>query len=60
MQYEGGIIALFHLLVTRHDKVLALREAFHRSELPNIMNLLATVLIFVIVIYGQVRKIKLN
>lgn len=54
-EFEGSIIALFHLLATRHDKVRALREAFYRQNLPNLMNLLATVFVFAIVIYFQVR-----
>jgi len=45
---------LFHLLATRQDKVRGLREAFYRQNLPNLMNLLATVLVFAIVIYFQV------
>ncbi|KAK9949938.1 hypothetical protein M0R45_005446 [Rubus argutus] len=52
-EFEGAVIALFHLLITRTDKVLALREAFYRQNLPNVTNLLATVLIFLIVIYFQ-------
>ncbi len=55
-EFEGGIIALFHLLATRTDKVRALREAFYRQNLPNLMNLLATVFVFAVVIYFQVRK----
>ena len=35
------------------DKVRALKEAFYRSNLPNLTNLLATVLIFLIVIFFQ-------
>lgn len=27
-QFEGAVIALFHLLMTKTDKVLALQEAF--------------------------------
>lgn len=53
-EFEGAIIALFHLLATRQDKVRALREAFYRQNLPNLMNLLATILVFAIVIYFQV------
>ena len=53
-EFEGAIIALFHLLATRSDKVRALREAFYRQNLPNLMNLFATVLVFAIVIYFQV------
>jgi protein transport protein SEC61 subunit alpha len=52
-EFEGAIIALFHLLITRSDKVRALKEAFYRQNLPNITNLLATALVFVIVIYFQ-------
>lgn len=52
-QFEGAVIALFHLLITRTDKVRALREAFYRQNLPNVTNLLATVLIFLVVIYIQ-------
>ena len=53
-EFEGAVIALFHLLATRQDKVRALREAFYRQNLPNLMNLMATVLIFGVVIYFQV------
>ena len=55
-EFEGAVIALFHLLATRQDKVRALREAFYRQNLPNLMNLLATVLVFAIVIYFQVNE----
>lgn len=34
-EFEGAIIALFHLLITRTDKVKALKEAFYRPQLPN-------------------------
>ena len=53
-EFEGAVIALFHLLATRQDKVRALREAFYRQNLPNLTNLFATVLIFGVVIYFQV------
>ena len=54
IEFEGAVIALFHLLATRQDKVRALREAFYRQNLPNLMNLMATILIFGVVIYFQV------
>merc|ERR1711968_426346 len=47
-EFEGAVIALFHLLITRSDKIRALKEAFYRQNLPNVTNLLATVLIFII------------
>ena len=56
-EFEGAVIALFHLLATRQDKVRALREAFYRQNLPNLMNLMATILIFGVVIYFQVNRI---
>merc|ERR1711865_384870 len=58
-EFEGAIVALFHLLVTRQDKVRALKEAFYRSNLPNITNLLATILVFMIVIYFQGFRVDL-
>eukprot|EP01027_Heterolobosea_sp_BB2_P020763 GEZU01029654.1.p1 GENE.GEZU01029654.1~~GEZU01029654.1.p1 ORF type:complete len:483 (-),score=178.45 GEZU01029654.1:161-1609(-) len=59
-EFEGAIIALFHLLITRNDKIRALKEAFYRPNLPNITNLLATVLVFVIVIYLQGFRVELS
>ena len=51
---------MFHLLATRQDKVRALREAFYRQNLPNLMNLMATILIFGVVIYFQVSFFKIQ
>ncbi|KAF8413708.1 hypothetical protein HHK36_001700 [Tetracentron sinense] len=53
IEFEGALVALVHMLITRTDKVRALHEAFYRHNLPNMTNLLATVLIFFIVIYFQ-------
>lgn len=58
-EFEGAVIALFHLLITRSDKVRALKEAFYRQNLPNVTNLLATVLVFLIVIYFQGFRVVL-
>lgn len=58
-EFEGAIIALFHMLLTRPNKLVALREAFYRQNLPNCINLLATVFIFILVIYFQGFKIGL-
>jgi len=53
-KFDGAVIALCYLLATRQDKVRALREAFYRQNLPNLMNLMATIFIFGVVIYLQV------
>lgn len=36
-------------------QVRALKEAFYRTNLPNVTNLLSTIIIFLIVIYFQAR-----
>jgi len=58
-EFEGAIVALFHLLFSKADKVRALKEAFYRQNLPNLTNLFATVLVFVVVIYFQGFKVDL-
>lgn len=60
VQFEGAIIAFFHLLITRSDKARALTEAFYRQDLPNISNLVATVLVFLVVIYFQGWRVDLQ
>ena len=58
-EFEGAFIALFHLLFTRGDKWRAIKEAFFRANLPNLTNLLATVLVFMMVIYLQGFRVDL-
>eukprot|EP00808_Paulinella_micropora_P003461 g21332.t1 len=58
-EFEGAIIAMFHLLITRQDKMRALKEAFYRQNLPNLTNLLATVFVFLVVVYFQGFRVDL-
>merc|ERR1712054_410018 len=58
-EFEGAIVALFHLVVTRTDKLKTLKEAFYRQNLPNITNIMATVLVFLVVIYFQGFRVDL-
>jgi protein transport protein SEC61 subunit alpha len=58
-EFEGAVVSLFHLLFTWNDKGRALREAFWRERLPNIMNLIATVVVFAVVIYLQGFRIEI-
>jgi protein transport protein SEC61 subunit alpha len=58
-EFEGAIISLFHLLFTWNDKGRALREAFWRERLPNVMNLIATLAVFAVVIYLQGFRIEI-
>eukprot|EP00435_Cladocopium_sp_Y103_P003715 s4491_g1.t1 len=58
-EFEGAVIALFHLLISRSDKFTALKEAFYRQTAPNITSLFATVLVFFFVIYFQGFRVDL-
>jgi len=58
-EFEGAVIALFHLLITKQDKARALHDAFWRSHLPNLANLGATLMVFVVVIYFQGFRVEL-
>jgi protein transport protein SEC61 subunit alpha len=59
-EFEGAVIAMFHLLISRSDKFTALKEAFYRQNAPNITSLLATTLVFFVVIYFQGFRIELQ
>merc|ERR1719387_2944941 len=59
-EFEGAVIALFHLLFSKSDKVGALKEAFYRQNAPNITSLFATVLVFFVVIYFQGFRVDLS
>ena len=58
-EFSGAITSLVHVLLTRTDKVRALKEAFYRSHAPNVSNLLATVVVFLVVIYFQGFRVEL-
>ncbi|KAJ3180234.1 translocon subunit [Geranomyces variabilis] len=58
-EFEGAIVAFFHLLFTRSNKFLALKEAMYRSNLPNLSNLIATILVFAVVIYLQGFRVEI-
>lgn len=48
------LFMILNVIVIYYAQVRGLREAFYRQNLPNLMNLMATVLIFGVVIYFQV------
>ncbi|KAL0075468.1 SecY subunit domain-containing protein [Phycomyces blakesleeanus] len=58
-EFEGAIVSLVYLLASRKDKSRALKEAFYRTNLPNVMSLLSTALIFGLVIYLQGFRVEL-
>lgn len=58
-EFEGAIIAFFHLLVIRSDKSRALKEAFYRTQLPNMVNLISTAVVFLVVVFVQGFHVRL-
>jgi protein transport protein SEC61 subunit alpha len=60
LEFEGAVLAFFHLIVVRPNKLQALREALYRQNLPNLTNLMATCLVFALCIYMQGWRVYLN
>ena len=56
-EFEGAIIAGLHGLLFKANKFRALKDALFRENLPNLTNVLATVLVFTVVIYIQGFKV---
>jgi protein transport protein SEC61 subunit alpha len=59
-EFEGAIIAFFHFLITRSNKIEALQKAFYRQNAPNLLNLIATVLVVLVVVYFQGFKVEIT
>ncbi|EDO14366.1 hypothetical protein Kpol_194p2 [Vanderwaltozyma polyspora DSM 70294] len=53
VEFEGAVIAFFHLLAVRKDKKRALVEAFYRQNLPNMFQVMSTIFVFLFVLYLQ-------
>jgi len=60
VEYEGAIIALFHSLIVKPNKLNAIEHAFFRPTGSNLSNLIATIIVFLIVIYFQGFRVELN
>jgi len=59
-EYEGALINFFYLLVFKENKLAAIQGAFYRDFGPNINNLLATVFIFMLVIFLQGWQVSIG
>lgn len=59
-EYEGALINFFYLLVFKENKLAAIQGAFYRDFGPNINNLLATVFIFLLVIFLQGWQVSIG
>ncbi|KAI9483483.1 MAG: SecY subunit of pre protein translocase [Benjaminiella poitrasii] len=56
---EGALISLFSLLASRKNKIRALKDAFYRSDLTNVMSLIATVVAFGVIVFLQGFRVEL-
>ncbi|CAO0799097.1 unnamed protein product [Mucor circinelloides] len=56
---EGALVSLFSLLMSRKDKARALRDAFYREDVTNVMSFIATLVTFGVVIYVQGFRVEL-
>jgi preprotein translocase subunit SecY len=50
-EFEGSLFAVLQLLVNWESPTQALREAFFRSDLPNLKSVLATLFIYAAILY---------
>ena len=58
-QYEGAFVSLVLGAIFGPNRFQMIQDAFFRYELPNILNVFATVIIFLVVIYFQGFKVTL-
>lgn len=58
-QFDGAVVETFHLLGTQKDKKRALLEAFYRPNAPNMFQLIATIVVFFVVVFLQGFRIEL-
>lgn len=60
VEYEGALIATIHFLITKKNKVSALHRAFYRDGIPNLSNFVATIIVFLVVIYFQGFRVEIK
>jgi len=58
-QFEGAVINLVHQLVTQGDKLQALRQAFYRERLTNLMQISSTLTMIAITAYLSGMRLDL-
>jgi protein transport protein SEC61 subunit alpha len=50
-EFEGAVVNMVHLLLTRSNTWSALKEGFLRSNLPNMLQVIATLVVFLVAVY---------
>lgn len=56
---QGAIISLFSLLSSRSNKARAIKDAFYRTDVANMLNVIATVTLFAVIVYVQGFRVEL-
>jgi protein transport protein SEC61 subunit alpha len=56
---EGAVVAFFHLIGSRSDKLRAIYDAFCRDHLPNLSQFIITIIVFGLVVYVQQFRLDL-
>jgi len=59
LEFEGCLVAAFHILLIRKNKLGALYELMFRENLPNMFSLLATIFMFCFVVYIQSLRVEI-
>lgn len=60
IEFEGAFINMIHMFIVKDNKLLALHHAMYRSNAANMHNLLATILVFFVVIYFQGFRVDIK
>ncbi len=60
IEFEGAVVAMVHFFFTKNSKLSALYLSFYRKNLMNMHNIMATVFVFLIVIYFQGFQVNLK
>ncbi|EFO62905.1 Sec61-alpha [Giardia lamblia P15] len=59
-EFEGAVLAAVHYMFTQPNKLKAIKLAFFRDGLTNVMNIIATLVVFLVAIYLQGIKRNLR
>lgn len=59
-EFEGAVVAFFHFLITKSSFLEAFQKGFFRQNATNLMNLVATVVVVLVVVYFQGFKVELT
>ncbi len=59
IEFEGCLVSAIHLLIARSNKLVALYELLFRANLPNLSSLIATLAVFITVVYLQAIRVEI-